>query len=140
MVKVAINGFGRIGRVSLRTILKYYSDQVEVVAINTSGSMDVEGWAHLFEYDTVYRKYEGAVKTQVSDVDGEIGHLVVEGYVIPLLAQREPTKIPWQKYQPEIVLEATGIFRDKNSASQHLKVGAGKVIITAPPKSKEIPI
>lgn len=140
MVKVAINGFGRIGRVSLRTILKDYSDEVEVVAINTSGSMDAEGWAHLFEYDTVYRKYEGAVKTQASDVKEEIGRLVVEGSVIPLLAQRDPAKIPWQQYQPEVVLEATGVFRDKNSASQHLKAGANKVIITAPPKSKEVPI
>jgi len=115
MIKIGINGFGRIGRVALRTVLKHYADEIEVVAINTSGSMNAKGWAHLFEYDTVYRKFEGTVSVQPGEGE-EIGRLLVAGQSIPLLAQRDPGKIPWQKYQPEVVLEATGIFRDKESA------------------------
>jgi len=143
MVKLAINGFGRIGRVALRVALQLYSDQVEVVAVNTSGSMGVEGWAHLFEYDTVYRKFEGQVgysPSAESAAEDEIGRLLVDRYQIPLLAQREPEKIPWSKYQPEVVLEATGVFRDQESVGQHLTAGAKKVILTAPPQGDDIPI
>jgi len=140
MTKIAINGFGRIGRVTLRVILKHYADEVEVVAINTSGSMDAAGWAHLFEYDTVYRKFGDEVGTSPGRGEGEIGQLIVGGRAIPFLAQREPVKIPWGKYQPDVVLEATGLFRDEKSASKHLSAGAKKVIISAPPRGSNVPI
>lgn len=131
MIKVAINGFGRIGRIALRTILTKYQCEVKVVAINTSGSMDIEGWAHLFEFDSVYRRFNGQVKIEKGGV-GEIGILVINHQRIPLLAQKEPSKIPWKKYGVEIVIESTGVFRDRKSASAHFQGGAKKIIVAAP--------
>jgi glyceraldehyde 3-phosphate dehydrogenase len=131
MIKVGINGFGRIGRVALRAALSKYLSQVKVVAINTSGSMDAQGWAHLFEYDSVYRRFNGKVYVEKGRGE-EIGVLVVNHQRIPLLAQKEPGKIPWKKYRTEIVLESTGVFRDRKSASAHFQGGAKKIIVTAP--------
>jgi len=131
MVKIGINGFGRIGRVILRAILSEYADKVKVAAINTSGSMPIEGWAQLFEYDSVYRVFKGQVKIEKGKRD-EIGVLTINGSKIPVLAQKDPGLIPWQDYGVEIVVESTGVFRDRQSASAHFKGGAKKVIISAP--------
>lgn len=131
MVKVAINGFGRIGRVILRTALLNYVDQVKVVAINTSGSMPIEGWAQLFEYDSVYGRFKGKIKIKKGK-GKEIGILIIDGQEIPVLAQKDPTLIPWQDYGVEVVVESTGVFRDRRSASAHFKGGAKKVVIAAP--------
>ena len=136
MVNIAINGFGRIGRVTLRAILIKYLDKVKPVAINTSGSMDIDGWAQLFEYDSVYRQFKGKIEVEKGG-EGEIGTLVINHQRIPFLAQREPAKIPWPKYEVEIVLEATGVFRDRQSASAHLTAGAKKVIVAAPTKGTD---
>lgn len=127
MIKIAINGFGRIGRVVFRAALERYSKQVKVVAINTSGSMEVAGWAHLLKYDTVYGKFPKTVK---SDTD----NLIVEGKKYPVLAQREPAKIPWDQYGVDVVLESTGVFRTTKECEGHLTAGAKKVIISAPAK------
>jgi len=136
MIKVAINGFGRIGRVTLRVALTKYLDKVKVVAINTSGSMDVKGWAHLFEYDSIYGRFKGKIEVQEGKGTGvqsrEIGVLTINNQRIPVLAQREPVKIPWKDYQVDTVIESTGVFRDRQSASPHLEAGAKKVIISAP--------
>ena len=138
MIRVAINGFGRIGRVALRVALTKYLDKVKMVVINTSGSMDIEGWAYLLEYDSVYGKFKGKVEIEKSlsasrwSEGGEIGVLIVNHQRIPVLAQREPKKIPWKKYQVDVVIESTGVFRDRQSASAHLEGGAKKVIISAP--------
>lgn len=136
MIKVAINGFGRIGRISLRVILARYQTKVKVVAINTSGSMAIEGWAHLFEYDSVYGKFNGKVSLEKGK-DEEIGVLVVNHQRIPFLAQCEPLKIPWKRYKADVVVESTGVFRDRQSASAHLEAGAKKVIISAPAEGVE---
>ena len=138
MVKVAINGFGRIGRVTLRAILTKYLDKVKIVAVNTSGSMDVNGWAHLFEYDSVYGKFKGKIEIKKSLPAGrqgetdEIGVLIINQQKIPFLAQREPAKIPWKKYGVDVVIESTGVFRNRKEAAAHLEAGARKVIISAP--------
>lgn len=129
MIRVAINGFGRIGRVAFRVALERYSKQVKVVAINTSGSMEAAGWAHLLKYDTVYGQFKKTVK---SDAD----NLIVDGKKYSLLAQREPVKIPWKDYDVEVVLEATGVFRTTKKCEGHLKAGAKKVIISAPAKDE----
>jgi len=136
MLKVAINGFGRIGRIALRAILTKYLAEIKPVAINTSGSMDVEGWAHLFEYDSVYGRFRGKLKIQnpKSKNEKEIGVLEINNQVIPVLAEREPAKIPWRDYDVDVVVESTGVFRDKKSASAHLEGGAKKVVISAPAK------
>jgi len=131
MIKIGINGFGRIGRVALRAILGKYLSKVKVVAINTSGSMDVQGWAHLFEYDSVYRRFNGKVQLEKGQGE-EIGILVVNHQRISLLAQKDPGKIPWKKYGAEIVIESTGVFRDRKSASAHFQGGAKKIIVAAP--------
>jgi glyceraldehyde 3-phosphate dehydrogenase len=136
MMKVSINGFGRIGRVTLRAILTKYQDKVKIVAVNTSGSMDIDGWAHLFEYDSVYGKFKGKIdiehRTKNIEHSDEIGVLIINNQRIPFLAEREPVKIPWKKYSVDIVIESTGIFRSRKEAAAHLEAGAKKVIISAP--------
>jgi len=140
MIRIAINGFGRIGRVTLRAALTRYPREVEVVAINTSGSLDAAGWAHLLKYDSVYGKFEKEVEVLEAEGAKEIGRLKIEDKSYPVLAQKEPEKIPWKDYTPEVVIESTGVFRDKESAGKHLAAGAGKVIISAPPRALTVPM
>ncbi|MGA9343437.1 MAG: type I glyceraldehyde-3-phosphate dehydrogenase [Rhodanobacteraceae bacterium] len=123
-VKVAINGYGRIGRNILRAL--YESDrtnQINVVAINDLG--DAETNAHLTRYDTAHGKFPGSVA-----VEG--GDLVVNGDHIKVCAERDPSKLPWKALGVDVVLECTGLFTSKAKASAHLAAGAGKVIISAP--------
>lgn len=134
MIKVAINGFGRIGRIALRAILTKYQSEVKVMAINTSGSMTIDGWAHLFEFDSIYGKFNGKITIEKSKNDGEIGILIVNHQRIPFLAERDSGKIPWKKYGAEIIIEATGVFRDRKSIAAHFQGGAKKIIVAAPAK------
>lgn len=145
MVKVAINGFGRIGRIAFRIGLLKHAKEVEFVAINTSGSMDVAGWAHLTNYDTMYRKLEKEVKTEevkkaseASDEDPLIGYFKIEGKKIPILAQRDPAKIPWKDYGVDIVIESTGKFVTEEDAKKHALGGAKRVVISAPSKGGNV--
>jgi glyceraldehyde 3-phosphate dehydrogenase len=135
MTRIAINGFGRTGRAAFRAALTRYGREAEVVAINTSGSLDAAGWAQLLKHDSIYGKFEKEVEVIEPQGAAEIGRLRIEEREYPVLAQKEPEKIPWKDYSPEVVIESTGVFRDKESASSHLKAGAGKVIISAPPRS-----
>ncbi|MDP4030823.1 MAG: type I glyceraldehyde-3-phosphate dehydrogenase [Patescibacteria group bacterium] len=127
MIRVAINGFGRIGRLALRVALSKHLKDLEIVAINTSGNMEPAGWAHLFEYDSIYRQYPGQVSVTGSN-------LVVDGVTLPILAEREPKNLPWQKLGVDLVLECTGVFRKPEEAKGHLEAGAKKVLLSAPPK------
>lgn len=147
MVKVAINGFGRIGRLAFRIGLLKHSNDIQFVAINTSGSMDVEGWAHLVNQDTTYRKFEIEVKWEkvrdaksATDEDPLIGYLVIDSMTtkIPVLAQRDPEKIPWINYGVDIVMECTGRFASEEGALKHAKAGAKRVIISAPVKGGNV--
>lgn len=137
MIKVGINGFGRIGRVALRAAISKYLSKIKVVAINTSGSMDIEGWAHLFEFDTVYGKFNGKIQIEKGKGD-EIGVLIINNQRIPVLAQRDPGLIPWCEYGVDLVIESTGVFKDRKSASAHFKGGAKKIIVSAPTKGVKI--
>src|SRR5258708_2744031 len=126
MIKVGINGFGRIGRLSFRVGLLKHKGEIEFAAINTSGSMNTKGWAHLVNYDTTYRKFSEEVKSEelkkpeeVTDEDSQIGNILVSGAKIPVLAQRDPEKIPWAKYGVDIVIEATGKFITEEDAKKH---------------------
>lgn len=126
--KLAINGFGRIGRLTLRNLLKY--DDVEVVAINDL--TDAATLAHLFKYDSNHRQFDGTV-----EVDGQ--DLVINGQKIPVYAQRNPAELPWKELGVELVLECTGFFRDREKAGLHLEAGAKKVLLSAPAKSADVP-
>ncbi|RLC35644.1 type I glyceraldehyde-3-phosphate dehydrogenase [Candidatus Shapirobacteria bacterium] len=137
-IRIAINGFGRVGSMALRVILLEKYD-VEIVAINTSGSMDIKGIVHLFKYDSVYGRMPFMVKAQPPQKSGEIGRLEVGDKQISVLAERDPKKIGWKKYGVDIVLECTGVFRDMR-AMGHIKSGAKKVILSAPAKDNQIPL
>ena len=135
---MGINGFGRIGRLAFRVGLLKHAGELEFTAINTSGSMDTAGWAHLVKYDTVYRKFEKEVKFEEVDSPPEIGKFLVEGKEIAILAQKEPEKIPWSKYGVDVVIESTGVFVTAEDAKKHGVGGAKRVIISAPPKGGNV--
>ncbi len=148
MVKVGINGFGRIGRIAFRIWLTSHIDKMQIAAINTSGSMDVAGWAHLVNYDTMYRKFgieiipeETKPAKDASEADPLIGYLIVSGkdIRIPILAQRDPEKIPWVQYGVDVVIESTGKFVTQEDALKHAKAGAKRVVISAPAKGDNVP-
>ena len=126
--RIAINGFGRIGRTILRILLLSESD-IEVVAINDLG--DYETLAYLLKYDTVF----GVLK---EDVKVENEKLIVGDSIkdISLISERDPSLIPWKKLNVDIVIESTGVFSNKDSLKKHLDAGARKVILTVPPKDK----
>jgi glyceraldehyde 3-phosphate dehydrogenase len=123
-IKVAINGYGRIGRNIMRAIHEYgWAGKIDIVAINDLG--DAETNAHLTKYDTAHGTFAGEVV-----VDG--GDLVVNGDRVKVFAERDPGKLPWTELGVDVVYECTGLFRSKETAGAHLSAGADKVIISAP--------
>jgi len=128
--RVAINGFGRIGRQSLRAILERHSD-IDVVAVNDL--TDTKTAAHLFRYDSTYGRYPGTVTV------GE-GQITVDGKAIKYLAERDPAKLPWKSLGVELVIESTGFFTDGAKAKAHLDAGANRVIISAPATNEDFTV
>jgi len=123
MTKVAINGFGRIGRLTFKVLLE--NDNMEVVAINDL--TDPKTLAHLLKYDSVHGRFPGTV--EASD-----DSLIVNGTTVKIYAERDPANLPWGDLGVEVVLESTGIFRDAAGAGKHIEAGAKKVVISAPAK------
>lgn len=147
MVKVGINGFGRIGRLAFRIGLLKHSSELQFVAINTTGSMPASGWAHLTNYDTMYRRFEYQVTSDESKKPGEttdedplLGNLLVpeRNIKVPILAQKDAAKIPWGKYGVDVVIEATGHYTDEEGAKKHAMGGAKRVVISAPAKGGNV--
>ena len=132
-IKIAINGFGRIGRPTFRRILNKHPD-LEVVAINDL--TDTKTLAYLLKYDSLYGIYEKQIKAKDREllIDGKDS-----GKKVKVFAEADPEKLPWKELNIDVVLECTGHFRDLDGAKKHLQAGAKKVIISAPAKSEEIP-
>jgi glyceraldehyde 3-phosphate dehydrogenase len=127
--KVAINGFGRIGRLVLRTLLERCRNELAVVAVNDMA--DLQTNVHLFRYDTTYGTYSG----KVASADGV---MKIDGQSIAVLNQKEPARLPWKQLGVDIVIEATGVFTDGAQVRAHLEAGAKKAIITAPATNEDI--
>ena len=131
MIKIGINGFGRIGRLILRALLENYSKKIQVVAINDLGSIETN--AHLIKYDSTHGVLSHDVKTSKDGFN-------ILNQNIKVYAERDPSNLPWGKIGADIVLECTGLFLDNESAGKHLKAGAKKVIISAPGKDVDFTI
>ena len=127
--RVAINGFGRIGRLGLRAMLERHKQELNVVAINDMADLATN--AHLFRYDSNYGIFPSRVEV------GE-GVLRIEGRNIAVLNQKDPSRLPWRQLNVDIVIESTGVFTDAAQVRAHLEAGAKKVIITAPAKDEDI--
>jgi len=119
--KIAINGFGRIGRLTFRNLVE--SDKVEIVAINDLTAVDM--LAHLLKYDSAHGRFNGTVKHTENS-------LIVNGKEITVYAQRDPETLPWAELNIDVVIESTGFFRDAESMGKHIKAGAKKVALSAP--------
>ncbi|OGP27481.1 MAG: type I glyceraldehyde-3-phosphate dehydrogenase [Deltaproteobacteria bacterium GWA2_57_13] len=127
--RIAINGFGRIGRLCLRAMLQRQKGQLSVVAVNDMAELETN--AHLFQYDSTYGTFAGKLEV------GE-GMLVVDGWTITVLNEKDPSRLPWKKLGVDIVIESTGVFTDGLQVKSHLEAGARKVIITAPARNEDI--
>src|ERR1700759_50318 len=127
-MKIAINGFGRIGRVFLRHIL----DNPDVVVVAINDLTDTKTLAHLFKYDSVHRAFKGNV-----NFDEE--NLYINEHKIKVFSEKDPLTLPWKELDIDLVLESTGKFTSREGAAGHLKAGAKQVIISAPSADKSIP-
>jgi glyceraldehyde 3-phosphate dehydrogenase len=127
-VRVAINGFGRIGRAFFK--VAHERQEIEIVGINDLGS--VENFAYLLKYDTAYGTSTFDVKADVAK-----NALIVDGVVIPVTAEKDPTKLPWKKLDVDVVVESTGLFTSGDKANAHLVAGAKRVVVSAPTKDEK---
>ena len=131
-IKVGLNGFGRIGRAVLRLAQTEFGDDIEIVALNARAN--TETLVHLFKYDSCYGKFNGEASVVGENV------MQVNGKEIKIFRCNDPEDIPWGELGVDIVVESTGIFKDREKASKHIKAGAKKVIITAPGKNEDVTI
>ena len=144
MIRTAINGYGRIGRVAHRVILEKYQDQIDVVAINAGSSTDIKGWMYLLKYDTSYGPIyaldvsyqEAEAAPQLKDL---IGYILINNKKIPVLSQKDPSVLPWKDLNVDVVVESTGHFTTEEKLKAHLTAGAKNVILSAPVKEGNVP-
>ncbi len=129
--RIAINGFGRIGRNVVRAMTQMGVDDLELVAVNDL--TDTKTLAHLLTWDSVHRRFPG-------DVAAADAGLVINGKTVRVLSERDPGKLPWKELEVDYVLESTGLFTDRDSAAKHIAAGAKRVVISAPAKKEDITI
>ncbi len=141
MKTFGINGFGRIGRTAFRVWWLKHAEELDLKVINTSGSMELEEWVHLLKYDSNYGVLNQQIsynqqqsKKDATDENPVLGTITIGPKEIVVTAQKDPAKIPWEKYGVETVIESTGVFTSADKAQAHLQAGAKQVIISAPPK------
>lgn len=144
MVRVAINGYGRIGRIAHRIIIEKFSDQIEVVAINAGSSTDMKGWMYLLQYDTMYGRlsHHSLFIQKPEEVQNNtslpaIGALVIDEKIVPFYSEKDPTKLPWRDLNVDVVIESTGAFTTQEKIQAHLNAGAKSAILSAPFKDEE---
>ncbi len=144
MIRVAINGYGRIGRVAHRVLLARFADKLEIVAVNGSDSTDILGWAHLLKWDSAYGLLSGheisGEKIEVGDqmTPKTLGNLVIDGKKIPYYNEKDPGKLPWKQLEVDVVIESTGHLTTEEKIQPHLLAGARKVVLSAPAKDHSI--
>lgn len=146
MVTFGINGFGRIGRTAFRVWWMFHKDEIDLKMVNTSGSMEIDQWAHLLKYDSNYGVWNEEITVEklkttkeVSDQDSLLGYLTIGGRRIAITAQRDPAKLPWGTMGVHTVVESTGVFLTQDKASLHMQGGAQRVILSGPAKDDSIP-
>lgn len=141
MLRVAINGYGRIGRVAHRVVLEKFSQEVEIAAINAGSSTDLQGWGYLLKYDSNYGILPVTVDV-VPNTDSNkkdlLGMLVVDGKQIPVYSQKDPTLLPWRDLNIDVVIESTGHFLTEEKLQAHLTAGAKRVVLSAPAKDEHV--
>ena len=130
MIKIAINGFGRIGRPAFK--IAFEKENIEIVAVNDL--TDIQTAVHLLKYDSLYGRYAREVYA-----DAEKSEIVVEGTRIKYLSEKDPARLPWEELKVDVVLECTGVFETAKEAGAHIQAGAKKVIMSAPAKSVDVP-
>jgi glyceraldehyde 3-phosphate dehydrogenase len=144
MLKVAINGYGRIGRLAHRILLERFTNEIELVAINAGSSTDIKGWMYLLKYDSAYGpvltidiKYEEAEREP--KLKNLIGYLVVDGQKIPVISQKDATLLPWGELGVDVVIESTGNFETQEKLQFHINAGAKATVLSAPAKGGSVP-
>lgn len=139
MVRVAINGYGRIGRIAHRVILQKHQEAIDIVAINAGSSTDLKGWMYLLQYDSVYGPLHLPLSVR-SAPEGSpedlLGFLIIDEKEIPVYSQKDPTKLPWGDRNVDVVIESTGHFRKKEDLEKHIQAGAKAVVLSAPSKGE----
>ena len=130
-MKIAINGFGRIGRLTLRAFLEKKPKDIEIVAINDLA--DLNSNVHLFKYDSVHGTFKNEIKISGSSIS-------IDNHSIQFFSQKDPLKLPWQDLKIDLVVESTGLFTDRESARKHIEAGAKKVLISAPGKNVDLTV
>lgn len=142
MIRIAINGYGRIGRVAHRVITQWHSQDLEIVGINAGSSTDINGWMYLLKYDSVYGLFPYEVSVKPNTDPGKkdfLGYLVVEGKDIPVYSQKDATQLPWKDLNVDVVIESTGAFTTAEKLKAHIDAGAKGVVLSAPAKGDGVP-
>lgn len=144
MIKVAINGYGRIGRLAHRILLEK-QNEAQVVAINAGSSTDIKGWMYLLKYDTVYGPLKGhSILSEENDIEHSSGHLIINEVKIPIFEHKEVATLPWKDIGVDVVIESTGHIKGmhhnaKAGLEDHLKAGAKAVVVSAPVDDLDVP-